>query len=61
MQTKTTNQQDFTEWENEVTQTLTEILEISRGDAQGVVETKDFYMMQYWTKGLNASDTGNEW
>jgi hypothetical protein len=48
---------DFNDWENEITELIESMLEISRSDAQGFVEVNEFYIMQSWSKGLTAKET----
>lgn len=48
---------DYDQWEDDITTEIENITEVSRGDAQGMVEAQGFYMMQSWSKGLSAKDT----
>lgn len=49
--------QTYSEWEDEITNLVVKKLEVSRGDAQGIIEAKNFEMTQSWSKGLSAKDT----
>ncbi len=48
---------EYDKWEREITDTLIAELEISNGDAQGMVEANAFEMSQSWGKGLTAEET----
>ena len=47
----------YSEWEEEVANSLANELEIDYSDAQSIIEANDFYMSQSWTKGLSPSET----
>jgi hypothetical protein len=49
----------YTDWEEAVANSLSDKLEISFGDAQGIVEANEFYMAQAWSKGLNSEETAD--
>ena len=51
------NFRSYSEWEDEVTSYLANMINATRGDAQGIVEAQDFKMQQSWTKGLSAKET----
>lgn len=48
---------NYSEWEGLVTDKIEELCEVTRSDAQGIVEAQEFYMAQCWGKGMNAGDT----
>lgn len=56
----TENTKTYSDWENEVTEALENELEISRSDAQGLVEANEFELKQAWGKGLSASATAKQ-
>ncbi len=45
------NTKTRTEWERDITDLLIDLLEISNGDAQGIVECHPFELAQEWAKG----------
>lgn len=50
---------DYDLWERQITDLLIEALEISNGDAQGLVEARAFEMSQCWGKGMTPEQTAN--
>jgi hypothetical protein len=46
-------------WEGDVIDHVQTLLDCPRGDAQGVVEAQDFYMTQWWARGMNAEQTAH--
>lgn len=50
---------EYSKWEDEVTTIVGNDLEMSRSDAQGVVEAQSFIMSQCWGKGLEPKETAN--
>lgn len=44
------------EWESELTSTVAENLQISRGDAQGIIEAQSERIIGYWDKGMSAGE-----
>jgi len=47
----------YHEWECKVIEAVARSLDISHGDAAGVVEAQPFYMAQSWGKKLDAQQT----
>ena len=47
----------YSDWEDAVTTAIEGTLEITRGDAQGIVEAHEFEMRQAWGEGLDAEKT----
>lgn len=48
---------NYTYWEDQVTTEIGFILDLTRGDAQSIIEANEFKLQQSWTKGLNPIDT----
>lgn len=48
---------EHAKWEREVINLLIEKLEISNGDAQGIVEAHSFEMAQSWSGAMTAEET----
>lgn len=46
----------FDQWEGDVKTRLTELLDVTHSDAQGIVEAQRFLMQQSWTGGLTPGD-----
>lgn len=42
---------DFNDWERSITDQLIVMLDITNGDAQGILEAHPFVMSQEWAKG----------
>jgi hypothetical protein len=47
---------DYTNWENVVTNEIERTLEITHSDAQGLVEANDFVLAQQWSAGTDAKE-----
>jgi len=52
-----TNEDNYDEWEGVVIDKIEEFCEVSRSDAQGIVEAQPFYMQQCWAKGMTGEET----
>jgi hypothetical protein len=48
---------DYTTWEDKVITAVQELDEVTRGDAQSIVEAAAFRMQQSWCLGLDAQAT----
>lgn len=44
----------YVEWEQSVTELIAEELQVSYGDAAGIIEAQPFYMQQSWGNGMDA-------
>lgn len=51
---------NYSEWEQSVTESLVESLEIPYADASGIVEAQEFYMSQSWGQGLNSQQAAEK-
>lgn len=47
----------YAKWEEEVTQSIADEMDISFSDAAGIVEGQPFYMTQSWGMALDAEAT----
>jgi len=57
--TDTTGKQSYASWEEAVANSLSDKLEISYSDAQGIIESNEFYMAQAWAKGMDSMQTAD--
>lgn len=57
--TNTTGEQSYASWEEGVANSLSDKLEISYSDAQGIIESNEFYMAQAWAKGMDSKQTAD--
>lgn len=57
--TDTTSKQSYPMWEESVANSLSDKLEISFSDAQGIIESNEFYMAQAWAKGMDSKQTAD--
>lgn len=57
--TNTTGKQSYASWEEGVADSLSDKLEISYSDAQGIIESNEFYMAQAWAKGMDSKQTAD--
>jgi hypothetical protein len=57
--TDTTGKQLYPDWEEGVANSLSDKLEISFSDAQGIIESNEFYMAQAWAKGMDSMQTAD--
>ena len=55
----TTGKQSYASWEEAVANSLSDKLEISYSDAQGIIESNEFYMAQAWAKGMDSKQTAD--
>lgn len=51
------HERTYTDFEGDVTSAIEKLLNVTRSDAQGIVEAQNFYMQQSWTKGLSVKET----
>jgi len=51
--------QSYASWEEGVADSLSDKLEISYSDAQGIIESNEFYMAQAWAKGMDSKKTAD--
>lgn len=47
------------DWEDEVTEEIKLKLDIIRGDAQGITEVQEFYIMQAWAQGMSPMEAAD--
>lgn len=47
----------YTQWEGNITELVAEDLQVSYGDAAGVIEAQSFCMQQSWCRGMDAKQT----
>ena len=50
---------EYSEWEDEITAIVEVDLELTRSDAQGIVEAQSFVMSQCWGKGLLPKESAD--
>jgi len=50
----------YVEWEGNVTELVAGDLQVSYGDAAGIIEAQSFYMQQSWCRGMNAKQTSEK-
>ena len=43
-----------TKWEGDIAYLLTQMLFITNGDAQGLIDARSFKMTQWWARGITA-------
>ncbi len=55
----TSGKQSYPMWEEGVADSLADKLGISYSDAQGIIESNEFYMAQAWAKGMNEEQTAD--
>jgi hypothetical protein len=55
----TNGKQSYASWEEAVANSLSDKLEISYSDAQGIIESNEFYMAQAWAKGMDSKQTAD--
>lgn len=53
-------QSNYSNWETEVADQISEKLDCDYGDASGVIEAHPFLMSQCWGLGLSAEETANK-
>lgn len=51
---------EYSNWEGDVTDEVSDLLGVSRSDGAGVVESQDFLMRQAWGTGLDAAATAQK-
>lgn len=59
-QTKTSNPDTYSRWEEEVVELISIALEISYSDASGVVEAQPFYMAQAWAQERTPAEVAGK-
>ena len=55
----TNSEQSYASWQEGVADSLSDKLEISYNDAQGIIDASEFYMAQAWGKGMNEEQTAD--
>ena len=51
---------DYNQWETDIANAISNLLDCDYGDASGIIEAHPFEMAQAWTMDLNAQDTANK-
>lgn len=56
---KSGKNESYADWESDVLDNIRKTLNVTFGDAQGIMMANEFYMAQSWGKGLGAKETAN--